>query len=146
MLNNSSVVSFKKSKLSLAVVFSLLSSGAYAMDEVPEKKVGLEVIEVSAQKRVESIQDVPITITAFGEADIEKMGIQSANDLGLITPGLETNNATATQTTFNIRGITTNDMGIGLDAAVAVYIDGVYVGRRGTSNLNFNDVERVEPS
>lgn len=144
MLNNSSVVSFKKSKLSLAVVFSLLSSGAYAMDEVPEKKVGLQVIEVSAQKRVESIQDVPITITAFGEADIEKMGIQSANDLGLITPGLETNNATATQTTFNIRGITTNDMGIGLDAAVAVYIDGVYVGRRGTSNLNFNDVERVE--
>lgn len=151
MLNNASLLGFNKNKIYLATLLGMLSAPAFANEMVndptesaPAENKGLEVIQVSAQKRVESIQDVPITISAFGEADIEKMGIQNANDLGLITPGLETNNATATQTTFNIRGITTNDMGIGLDAAVAVYIDGVYVGRRGTSNLNFNDVERVE--
>ena len=138
------------SKLTQAILgaLTLVSTSTIAnetdAEESTAKKEGLEVIQVTAQKRVESIQDVPIAITAFGDADIEKMGIQNANDLGLLTPGLETNNATATQTTFNIRGITTNDMGIGLDAAVAVYIDGVYVGRRGSSNINFNDVERVE--
>ena len=135
---------FKINRISIALfsVASVFSLNVNA-NEAEEDK-GLEVIQVTAQKRVESIQDVPIAITAFGDGDIAKMGIQNANDLGLLTPGLETNNATATQTTFNIRGITTNDMGIGLDAAVAVYIDGVYVGRRGSSNINFNDVERVE--
>ncbi len=140
MLIKTKTKAFRQHKVSAAILLSLISTASFA----EETNKGIEIIEVSAQKRIERIQDVPITITAFSEADIEKMGIQNANDLGLITPGLETNNATATQTTFNIRGITTNDMGIGLDAAVAVYIDGVYVGRRGTSNLNFNDVERVE--
>ena len=127
-------------KLGLAVALAMCSQPLLAQ----EKEAGLEVIEVTAQKRVENMQQVPIAISAFNSEHIEKMGLININDLGLITPGLETNNATATQTSFNIRGISTNDFGIGLDAAVAVYIDGVYVGRRGTSNLNFNDVERVE--
>ena len=134
------------SKVTTAVLFGLFSAnGAFAADEnTQEENKGLEIIQVTAQKRSESVQEVPIAITAFSEAEIEKVGAANINDLGLLTPGLETNNATATQTTFNIRGITTNDFGIGLDAAVAVYVDGVYVGRRGTSNLNFNDIDRVE--
>lgn len=116
------------------------TSNVGASNEQP----GLEVIQVTAQKRSENMQTVPIAITAFSRDNIDKMGLVNVNDLGRITPGLETNNATATQTIFNIRGIATNDFGIGLDAAVAVYIDGVYVGRRGTSNMNFTDVERVE--
>lgn len=134
---------YTRSKVSLAIALGLLTSQVVIADEDNNPK-GLEVIEVTAQKRSENIQTVPIAISAFGENDIKKMGLANINDLGLLTPGLETNNATATQTSFNIRGITTNDFGIGLDAAVAVYIDGVYVGRRGTSNMNFNDVERVE--
>lgn len=140
MLNNNN---WLRSKVNMAIMLGLMSTYTVTAAEADEKKKGLEVIEVTAQKRSESIQTVPIAITAFGENDIQKMGLANVNDLGLLTPGLETNNATATQTSFNIRGITTNDFGIGLDAAVAVYIDGVYVGRRGTSNMNFNDVERV---
>ncbi|MFC4656004.1 TonB-dependent receptor [Rheinheimera marina] len=124
----------------LAVSLALASG----LVQAQQSDEGIEVIEVTAQKRAENMQEVPIAITAFSADTIDKMGLKNINDLGLITPGLETNNATATQTSFNIRGISTNDFGIGLDAAVAVYIDGVYVGRRGTSNLNFNDVERVE--
>ena len=134
---------FTKSTVSSAVLLSLLSTPLFAQQD-DQQEAGLEVIQVTAQKRSENIQEVPIAITAFSEGDIEKMGVSNINDLGLLTPGLETNNATATQTSFNIRGITTNDFGIGLDAAVAVYIDGVYVGRRGTSNMNVNDIERVE--
>jgi iron complex outermembrane receptor protein len=130
--------------IALAMSVALAPSfSSFAAEQEKEDK-GLEIIEVTAQKRTESIQSVPIAITAFGNAEMNKMGAININDLGMLTPGLETNNATATQTSFNIRGISTNDFGIGLDAAVAVYIDGVYVGRRGTTNLNFNDVERVE--
>lgn len=135
------------SKVTSAVLFGLLATGhsfAAEQSKEEEKTKGLEVIQVTAQKRTESVQEVPIAISAFSDSDIAKIGANNINDLGLLTPGLETNNATATQTTFNIRGITTNDFGIGLDAAVAVYVDGVYVGRRGTSNLNFNDIDRVE--
>ena len=130
------------------MLLSFMSTGYVQAAEndtsTEEENSGLEVIQVTAQKRTESVQEVPIAISAFSDSDIGKMGASNINDLGLLTPGLETNNATATQTSFNIRGITTNDFGIGLDAAVAVYIDGVYVGRRGTSNLNFNDIDRVE--
>ena len=134
----------------LAVSLALANISVYAEEivdsssQVEQEEQGLEVIQVTAQKRAENVQQVPIAISAFSSEAIEKMGLVNVNDLGRITPGLETNNATATQTIFNIRGISTNDFGIGLDAAVAVYVDGVYVGRRGTSNLNFNDVERVE--
>lgn len=134
-----------RSIVSRAVIAGLMSGLAtMSVAAAEDENQGLEVIEVTAQKRTESVQEVPIAITAFGENEMRKMGAANINDLGLLTPGLETNNATATQTSFNIRGITTNDFGIGLDAAVAVYMDGVYVGRRGTSNLNFNDIERVE--
>lgn len=135
------------SKISAAVLVSLFASNqVLAADDTAneEENKGLEIIQVTAQKRTESVQEVPIAISAFSDSEIGKIGANNINDLGMLTPGLETNNATATQTSFNIRGITTNDFGIGLDAAVAVYIDGVYVGRRGTSNLNFNDIERVE--
>lgn len=131
----------------VAVSLALASSTvlAQATNKANDKKdTGLETIQVTAQKRSENMQQVPIALTAFSADMVEKMGLVNVNDLGRITPGLETNNATATQTIFNIRGISTNDFGIGLDAAVAVYVDGVYVGRRGTSNMNFNDVERVE--
>jgi len=141
----------RRSLLSLAVLLAVNPLAAMAAQQTAENtdragiaESGLEVIQVTAQKRSENMQQVPIAITAFSSDTIDKMGLVNVNDLGRITPGLETNNATATQTTFNIRGISTNDFGIGLDAAVAVYIDGVYVGRRGTSNMNFTDVERVE--
>lgn len=133
------------SHVCLAVTMALASHTVFAQETTDNKKdAGLETIKVTAQKRSENMQQVPIALTAFSADSVEKMGLVNVNDLGRITPGLETNNATATQTIFNIRGISTNDFGIGLDAAVAVYVDGVYVGRRGTSNMNFNDVERVE--
>lgn len=141
---------FKPSSIALGVSLSCIAAAmpSVAQEQVAEQADdafgGIEVINVTAQKRSENIQEVPIAITAFSEDAIRKIGAANLNDLGLYTPGFESNNATATQTTWTIRGISTNDFGIGLDPAVAVYIDGVYIGRRGTSNLNFNDIERVE--
>ncbi|GAB3031231.1 TonB-dependent receptor [Bowmanella dokdonensis] len=118
---------------------------ALAQEASPDKEViGIEVLEVTAQKRVENIQEVPIAISAFSAQHLRKIGANSINDLGNITPGFETNITSPTQPKFDIRGIRTNDFGIGADPAVGVYVDDVYVGRSGSALMNFNDVERVE--
>jgi len=104
----------------------------------------LEEVIVTAQKRSENVQNVPISISAIPESFIQEVGAQTVNDLGLYTPGLETRVSQPTQPAFNIRGITTNDFGIGADPAVAVYVDGVYSGRSGAAMTAFQDVARVE--
>lgn len=104
----------------------------------------LEEIIVTAQKRMETAQDVPIAITAFSDDILADIGAQNINDLGRFSPGLDANNTSSTQPRYAIRGLKTDDFAIGTDPAVAIYIDGVYVGRAGSSQLNFNDVERVE--
>jgi len=104
----------------------------------------LEEVIVTAQKRAESVQDVPIAITAMSADFVADVGAQTVDDLGIYTPGLETRITQPTQPSFSIRGITTNDFGIGADPAVAVYVDGVYSGRSGASLTAFQDLERVE--
>lgn len=104
----------------------------------------LEEIVVTAQKRAESVQDVPISISAMSADFVGKVGAQSVDDLGIHTPGLETRVTQPTQPRFSIRGITTTDFGIAADPAVAVYVDGVYSGRSGASMTAFQDLERIE--
>lgn len=123
--------------LSLAIA-SACSTAAVAADFT------LEEIVVTAQKRAESVQDVPISISAMSADFVGKVGAQSIDDLGVHTPGLETRVTQPTQPSFSIRGITTNDFGIAADPAVAVYVDGVYSGRSGASMTAFQDLERVE--
>lgn len=124
--------------VNLAVCLALVGTQVYAQTE------GIEVIEVTAQKRVQNIQQVPIAINAFSAEQIDKLGAQSIDGLGGATPGMESNNVEVTQPNYTIRGIKTNDFGIGSDPAVAVYVDGVYIGRGGSAQLNFNDIQRVE--
>ncbi|BFM14496.1 TonB-dependent receptor [Maricurvus nonylphenolicus] len=128
---------YRTQLLPLAIA-SICSSSAVAADYT------LEEIVVTAQKRAESVQDVPISISAMSADFVGKVGAQSIDDLGIHTPGLETRVTQATQPRFSIRGISTNDFGIGADPAVAVYVDGVYSGRSGASMTAFQDLERVE--
>ena len=111
---------------------------------ISEDSYVLEEITVTAQKRAESVQEVPIAISAMSANFIQDVGAQDINDLGIHTPGLETRVTQPTQPRFSIRGIATNDFGIGADPAVAVYVDGVYSGRSGASLTAFQDIERVE--
>ncbi|BFM14503.1 TonB-dependent receptor [Maricurvus nonylphenolicus] len=127
-------------KSALASAMALAASGQM----VAAESFTLEEIVVTAQKRTESVQDVPISISAMSADFVGKVGAQSIDDLGIHTPGLETRVTQATQPRFYIRGITTNDFGIGSDPAVAVYVDGVYSGRSGASMTAFQDIERIE--
>ncbi len=104
----------------------------------------MEEVIVTAQKREESVQDVPIAITAFSGDAIQEMGATNVSDLGKATAGVEMNNNGALQPTYNIRGIQTSDFTVGSDPAVAIYVDGVYASRGAGAEVPFSDVERVE--
>ncbi len=104
----------------------------------------LEEVVVTAQKREQSLQDVPIALNAFDAEFLRTTGAQSLDNLQQFTPGLESTNLGVTQPTFTIRGIGTGGLSIGTDPAVGVYVDGVYVGRSASSNTEFSDIQRVE--
>lgn len=105
----------------------------------------LEEIVVTAQKREQSIQDVGISITAFGGEQIKEMGFQDSFDVARMTPGVHiSGNNGGQKTLFTIRGVTQNDFNDQTEAPVAVYIDEGYVGFGQGQVFGMVDLERVE--
>jgi iron complex outermembrane receptor protein len=109
----------------------------------------IEEVVVTAQKRSEKLQRVPIAVTAFTAAEIKRKSITEVSDLGRLTPN--TNLDTASPfggsnevLSASIRGIGQDDFGINLDPGVGVYVDGVYYARTVGANLGLPDVSRVE--
>ena len=105
---------------------------------------GLEVIVVTAQRREQVLQDVPISLQVVGADLIADTAAETMGDLNGFVPGLQVSSDSPTQPRFQIRGIQTGDFGVGTDPAVGVYVDGIYAARSGASLLAFNDIERIE--
>ena len=103
----------------------------------------LEAVVVSAQKREENNQDVPVAITSFTGSGLNARGIRTTTDLMQFTPGLQFSTNVVFGQPF-IRGIGSNQLNIGSDPDVATMVDGVYIARPVGSVQNFLDVERVE--
>src|SRR6266850_231166 len=109
---------------------------APAVDEVQE-------IIVTAQRRKERLQDVPIVVSAFAGDQLEAAGIQSTLDLVAVTPGLEFGTQAAYGQPF-LRGVGTVANGPGVESPVALYVDGIYYGAMIGSVLTLNNIEQVE--
>jgi len=103
----------------------------------------LETVIVTAQKIEEGLQDVPIAVQTLSAQQIEDLTAQDISDLAVFMPNVESNRG-VNQPRYRIRGIGTEDFGVGADPAVGVYLDGVYIGRSGGSRSAFNDLARVE--
>ncbi|WP_332802460.1 TonB-dependent receptor [Sphingomonas sp. RT2P30] len=101
-------------------------------------------IVVTAQRREQSLQKVPISITTFNAANIAALSAESIGDLDNFTPGLSINDTSVTQPSFAIRGVQTDDFGIGTEPSVGIFVDGIYSGRSGSALIFFNDIQRVE--
>ena len=101
-------------------------------------------IIITAQRREQSLQTVPISVAAFSAVNIKALSAESIGDLDNFTPGLTINDTSVTQPSFTIRGVSTDDFGIGTDPSVGIFIDGIYSGRSGSSLIFFNDINRVE--
>jgi outer membrane receptor protein involved in Fe transport len=108
-----------------------------------EPAQALTEIIVTAQKRSENLEVVPIAITALSGADLASAGIGSTADLALVTPGL-TVVSIAGIVLPHIRGIGTTAYGAGLENSVSTYIDGVYLVSGAASLLSLNNVAQIE--
>ncbi|MGY0557221.1 MULTISPECIES: TonB-dependent receptor [unclassified Lysobacter] len=110
-----------------------------------ERATTLAGITVTAQKREEALQDVPIAITVLPEQLLQDTGVRDIKDLQLLVPGLTvTSTQSAVQTTARIRGIGTVGDNPGLESSVGVVIDGVYRPRNGVGFGDLGQIERIE--
>ena len=105
----------------------------------------IEEVIVTAQKREQSVQDVPIAISAFSQDFLDEAGVDDVIELQFFVPGLTiANNQTVGQTNINIRGVGTAGNSLSLESSVGLYIDGVYRSRQTSAIGDLVDVERVE--
>ncbi|MDT0575187.1 TonB-dependent receptor [Croceicoccus sp. F390] len=122
------------------------SAPAIAQTSPADQQVRLDEIVVTAQKQEQRLQDVPISIAAFDEAALETNRIEGFEDLAQFTPGLYAvpSAADSNGLRFTIRGVGVTDPQLGLDSKVALYVDGLYIGK--TPGLAFDspDIARIE--
>ncbi|MBV8500444.1 MAG: TonB-dependent receptor [Paucibacter sp.] len=124
----------------LALAAALAAASAAQAQDVQN----LGVVQVTGQSRVQQLQEVPITMSVVGADTIKSVGATNIAGLDGLMPGLTVDGTQATQPQFTIRGLGSGDFGIGTDAPVGIYMNGVYAGKTGGALLNFNDVKRIE--
>ncbi len=132
------------SSISLGAI--LLTAGAGQKVYGAEESITLEEITVTARRRDESLQSVPIAVTAFTAADLERRGISDITELAQSAPSvtLEASRATNSTLTAFIRGVGQQDPLAGFEQGVAIYLDDVYLARPQGTLLEVYDVERIE--
>ncbi|MFM8481584.1 MAG: TonB-dependent receptor, partial [Gammaproteobacteria bacterium] len=128
------------SAVGLAVSLTLLAGGAVA-----QEGEGLEEIVVTATKREQTLQDVPVAVSVTPVETLERAQIRTISDLQSIIPSLRVSQLqTSTQTNFIIRGFGNGANNPGIESSVGVFIDGVYRSRSAGAIGDFVDVSRVE--
>jgi iron complex outermembrane receptor protein len=113
------------------------------VDSEPRAAGALEDIVVTAQRRSEPLQDVPIAVTALSADAIAKAGASGTLDLASLSPGLQMNLSRSTVVPY-LRGVGTQNGGVGEEGSIATYIDGVYITTLSAANVAFNSIERIE--
>lgn len=117
---------------------------AIPIDTKAQEGLALEEIVVTATRREESLQDVPVSVTAISGDDIGEGGITGVLDVAMETPNFTMTQFNIGEPQYFIRGIGTTLDSAGADPAVATFIDEVYIGRAGGSAMDLYDLERVE--
>jgi len=133
--------------LALAISCALFGQVATAEEAaIQQKGAGIERISVTAQKRLSSLQETPVAITAFDADSLENLGIKDISDVSSIAPN--TNVAVPIGSAFNvgvtIRGLGTLEPSLTVDPKVGIYLDGVYLARNSGAIFSIIDLERME--
>ena len=102
------------------------------------QQAGVNDIVITARRRAESIQNVPVSVTAFGTNDLESRNARQVSDLLSTVPNVNANNG------LQIRGIGYDTRNIGIEAGATVYVDGVYTGRPSTFDQDLTDIASVQ--
>ncbi len=132
----------------LLLLPSLALTAVYATAEVDPNgpdPLALEEVIVTANRRQQSIQEVPMSVTAFTGQFFKDSGVTNLAGLEQYTPSLKITEGTdSNSTSIRIRGIGSVGTNVGIDPSVGLFIDGVYQGRAGMSIGDLIDIERVE--
>jgi len=125
---------------SLFVIASMLTV------EFAHAQSALEEIVVTATRRSQNIQDIPIAVTAVTPTQLERQGVDDLGELGNVSASfnLQSSQTESQGTSVRIRGIGTTGNNIGLESAVGIFIDGVYQSRPGVALGELIDVEGIE--
>lgn len=104
------------------------------------------VIIVTATRRAQDIQDVPIAVTAVGQEQLDNQGVVNVQNITQVSPSFSTSNAqiASGSVVLRIRGVGTTSNNIGFEGAVGIFVDGAYQSRPGVALSEFVDIERVE--
>ncbi len=110
---------------------------------------GLQEVVVTAERRSENVQSVPISITAFTADSLQQRNLVSVGALGNLTPSVNLDSGSPfsgdrSVLSASIRGVGQDDFAFNLNPAVGVYLDGVYLARTIGANQGLLDVDRVE--
>ena len=145
-------VTLKQSTLTLAIALGIAAPAAFAQDATATDEAStrstttLDAVKVTARKREETIQDVPVAVTAFTPELLDKLNIRDLSDLGAQVPNLTIYAARGSSSTITayIRGVGQSDPLWGVDPGVGLYLDDVYIARPQGALLDVFDVGRVE--
>ena len=132
----------KLSKLSLAVRAALCAATSVAA--APAISQEIEEIIVTATRRAESVQEVPLAITAFSGEFTKSANLNDVKDLISVTPGITGNSQDSFIDAVSIRGVRTQDFGVGGDPSAAFFKNDLYEGRNGAVVTSLYDIERSE--
>jgi len=136
--------------LAVLAAFGLPAAQAQerAEEEDAQKSTAAELsqVTVTARKREETLQDVPIAVTAFTADSLDRLNVQDLSDLGPFVPNLTIYAARGSSSTVTayIRGVGQSDPLWGVDPGVGIYLDDVYIARPQGALLDVFDVERIE--
>lgn len=139
-------IAYKRSLLVLIGSIPALNLSITTSQAQETPRYTLEEVIVTAQKREESLQDTPISLVAFSEADVERLRITNLHDISHDVPNLDIRQTTNSSAgaRISIRGVGVNDHVLTLDGAVGMYMDGVYIARNTGLAFEMADLERVE--
>lgn len=129
-----------------AALFATSASAAWAQSGPQASGAaegGLEEIVVTAQRRSENLQKVPVVVTAVAPEVLEARNVSTLQDLPKLTPALTVQNQASNVTPF-IRGVGSTVTGAGQAASVATYVDGVYISTLTSAAFDLDNVEQVQ--
>lgn len=153
-MNNMLISRFQRKPLAALIALSLCLPITHTLAQQNTQPQGdgkdnsnerLETITVTAQKRAQNLQEVPVSISAFTGEEMAESVIKDVYDLQTNVPGFGAfQSQSATNSSFSIRGVGTSSQNFGLESSVGLYVDGVYRARQNSMINNLVDIEAVE--
>src|SRR6056297_122716 len=137
----------RKQRLIATSLSTVIASGAVSLlPMAAHAQLVLEEVVVTARRRMETLQDTPIAVSAFSGENLQELGIRNIADLRKVVPNVDMNEGNGTSGSGNIfiRGVGARNTGVNFDSGVGIYVDGVYVSRADGAVLDNVDVQSVQ--